>query len=277
MTNEQLSPKVRAWLKTTDAAPEDVRRSITVVSDQTRRTRQRSRWWPLPSLRRPEPPAHRARSPVHGAATPPPPMSTPTPNGQFPTITGRTHSMFSPAKAILAGALVFTIGGAFLIAQPFDQGPGFPGAATEEGPAAPVAVTATSYAGGCPGIPTTETNGFVTRTVGSTCRPTWGWSDERLNGTVTWAVNEDVYTDGSDLTIEMLALSFENEDGAWRMRPLPVVSFPDAPEVAADVWVLDGEGAYEGFTAVLLVENYLPHGFIIDGELPPAPENSSTK
>jgi hypothetical protein len=40
--------------------------------------------------------------------------------------------MFSPAKAITAGALVFALGGVLLIAQPFDQqGGGVPGAATD--------------------------------------------------------------------------------------------------------------------------------------------------
>ena len=61
------------------------------------------------------------------------------------------------------------------------------------------------------------------------------------------------------------------------MRPLPFVEFPDAPATAAEVWILDGEGAYEGLTAVLLVEDYVPHGFIIEGDLPPTPENASTK
>lgn len=41
--------------------------------------------------------------------------------------------------------------------------------------------------------------------------------------------------------------------------------------------IMDGAGAYEGLTAVLLVENHTPHGFIIDGAMPPVPENASTK
>ena len=41
--------------------------------------------------------------------------------------------MFSPVKAITAGALVFALGGMFLIAQPFgQQGATVPGAATDE-------------------------------------------------------------------------------------------------------------------------------------------------
>ena len=38
-----------------------------------------------------------------------------------PSVTGRTRSMFSPAKAVIAGALVFGLVGVLLIAQPFGQ------------------------------------------------------------------------------------------------------------------------------------------------------------
>ena len=61
------------------------------------------------------------------------------------------------------------------------------------------------------------------------------------------------------------------------MRPLPQVAFPDAPALNAEVYIMDGEGGYEGLTAVLLVKSYTPHGFIVDGDMPPAPENASTK
>jgi len=184
--------------------------------------------------------------------------------------------MLSPSKAITAGAIVFAIGGVMLIAQPLERPPVASGAATD-GPAPPVAVTATSHAGPCPGADMTETIGFVERTTGGYCHPTWDWSDDRLDGTVTWASNGDHYTDGSGLTVEGLSMSFENDEGAWRMRPLPLLEFPDAVDTGADVWILDGEGAYEGLTAVLVVDEYEPHGFIIDGDLPPAPENASTK
>jgi hypothetical protein len=184
--------------------------------------------------------------------------------------------MFSPAKAITVGALVFALGGAFLIAQPFDQQGSVPGAATDAEAATPVAVTATNSAGSC-SAGTVETLGGVTASRGGTCQPAWTWSDERLNGTVTWAENVDRYTDGSGLSVRTFALSVENDEGGWRMRPLPQVEFPGAPAVAAEVWVMDGEGAYEGLTAVVLVEGYEPHGFIIDGSTPPPPENASTK
>lgn len=143
--------------------------------------------------------------------------------------------------------------------------------------AAPVAVTATSAPGPCPSEGTIEDMGRFERSVGATCQPTWQWSDERLNGTVTWAANGDEYTDGSDLWLGTFALSIENDEGGWRMRPIAQVEFPDAPQVTTEAWIMDGEGAYEGLTAVLLVADYTPHGFIIEGGTPPAPENASTK
>lgn len=247
MTDPQLVPRLRAWLRSTDEAPEDVRRSATIVAARLEGERQRGRWWPLPSPRR----SKAARE-------------------------GR-RSMSSLVQFMAASVIALTIGGAVFISQPVGQPSGLSGASADAGPAAPVAVTATGAAGACPGVATTETIAIVTRSVGGWCRPWWQWSDERLNGQATWAYNDDAYTDGSGLTIGMFAMSFENERGAWRMRPLPVLEFPDAPAVAAEVWILDGEGEYEGLTAVLLVEDYVPHGFIIDGELPPVPENASAK
>ena len=47
MTNKQLGPVVRAWLKRTDVEPEDARRSTSHVSARVEQTRQRGRWWPL--------------------------------------------------------------------------------------------------------------------------------------------------------------------------------------------------------------------------------------
>ncbi len=185
--------------------------------------------------------------------------------------------MFSPIKAITAGSIVFAIGGAFLIAQPFGQQGSVPGAAMDPAPAPPVEVTATSSAGPCPGEPTTEAVGDVTQSRGGYCNPHWSFSDERLNGTVTWSASQDEYLD-SGVTVGTLAISIENDGGGWRMRPRPFIESPRYGDSSGGTWVLDGEGDYEGLVAVLLeVEPYTLHGFIIDGELPPPPENASTK
>jgi len=114
-------------------------------------------------------------------------------------------------------------------------------------------------------------------------------SDPRLEGTVTFVANEDIYHDGSGLEIGNSAISIENDEGVWRQRPNLFVGFPGQTEVSTEVemLVLDGEGGYEGMVAVieyLLAEDggddlhpQRLHGFIIDGAFPPDPENASTK
>ncbi len=272
MTDKEMDAVLRTWTPDAPTGHPDRSRVVGNVVRQLHSTRRRRRRWWLTVAFRGMAGAPKDAERHHDPASP-----VPATGGHTPTVIGRTQSMLSPVKAITAGALVFAIGGVMLIAQPFDRPSVVPGAATDDSPAAPVAVTATSYAGGCPGVETTETIGIIERTTGGYCNPTWDWSDDRLDGKVTWASNSDVYTDGSGLTIEMLALSFENDEGAWRMRPLPFLGFPDALETGPDVWILDGESAYEGLTAVLVVDGYTPHGFIIDSDLPPVPDNASTK
>jgi hypothetical protein len=270
--DNQMGPILRSWLKDTTVTPPDAHRSVSKVMDRLPEVSRQRRWW-LPSLRR-------QTTPVSPAAIPETeyqPTPIPASNGHSPTVLGRTQSMFSPVKAITAGAVVFALGGAFLIAQPFQQQGSVPGAVTDEAPAAPVAVTATNAAGGCD-VSTDETLPGGINRHRWTCAPSWTWSDERLNGTVTKSHVQDGYADESGLTFENSAISIENDDGGWRQRPLLQVSFPDAPAAGAEVWVFDGDGAYEGLTTVLLVEpDYTTAGFIIDGDMPPAPENASTR
>jgi hypothetical protein len=187
--------------------------------------------------------------------------------------------MFSPVKAINAGALIFALGGVLLIAQPFDQqGGSVPGAATDEERAAPVEVTATSSAGACPVGATTEVVGGVRQSRGGYCNPSYTWSDPRLDGTVTYSTSDDGWLGESGVHIGSWAISIENDEGAWRMRPVPYIDFPGLSDPSGETWILDGEGAYEGLIAVLReVEAYTPHGFIIEGEFPPPPDNASTK
>jgi hypothetical protein len=64
--------------------------------------------------------------------------SMPSVSGSYGRITGRTQVMFSPVRAMIIGALVFALGGVFLIAGPFDrQGGSVPGAATDVEATAP--------------------------------------------------------------------------------------------------------------------------------------------
>jgi hypothetical protein len=124
MSDEKSAPVLRSWLKTREVAPPDATQSVAHVMTQVPRTRQRGHWWPLPVFGRGSvaPPA------VSSTALQPTPI--PSMHGHTLTTTGRTHVMFSPAKAITAGALVFALGGVLLISQPFNQqGGSVPGAA----------------------------------------------------------------------------------------------------------------------------------------------------
>ena len=186
--------------------------------------------------------------------------------------------MFSPVSA-LAGALVFALGGAFLITQPFSQPEPAPAA---EGTAAPVLVevTGTSRPGGCSGVAEITSTESGYQSIGHSCNPTWKFSDPRLNGTATnWTNLYSYAQEGDTVNIESWALVIENDEGAWRLRPTARVAFggSSAEPLWPQIWLLDGEGGYDGLTAVLTVDNYEPHGYIIDGDLPPAPEIASLK
>jgi hypothetical protein len=186
--------------------------------------------------------------------------------------------MFSPVKAITAGALIFALGGLLLVAQPFDRlGGGVPGAEQGAAPAAPVEVTATHRDIGCEGYDSSEVEGRVVRVYGNTCTVDNEWSDPRLQGTETYIDN---YVDHADsgLTIGHYVHNIVTADGAWRMRPQFRFESPGL-ENFSGTWVLDGEGAYEGLSAVLAMgEEGDLHGFIIESDLlPPPPEEGSTK
>ena len=183
--------------------------------------------------------------------------------------------MFSPTRVIATGLLTLAVAGV-IIARPIHQPAQVaPGAQSATEPAAPVEFTGTGSDRPCEVPATTEADGPVAHTRGASCGPTYSFSDARLNGTVTWLANDDEYTDGSGLVIQSVAMSIENDDGAWRMIPVLSVNAPGTIEYdAIRQFFLVGEGAYEGLVAVVdgFRTNEL-HGFIIDGELPPPPEN----
>jgi len=136
MNDEQMLRTLGSWLKDTDVAAPDSRLTADQVRARLPQTRQRGRWWPLLSSKRTPAPADGMPSTAFQ------PIRIPTTTSHTPIVTRRTRSMFSPAKAITAGALVFAIGGVLLIAQPFDQqGGSVPGAATDIERAAPVEFT----------------------------------------------------------------------------------------------------------------------------------------
>jgi hypothetical protein len=219
--------------------------------------------------------------------------------------------MFSPVKAITAGALVFALGGVLLIAQPFDQQRGtVPGAATDAEFVAPVEVTGVGLEPASADLCSqTRQDGDETTLPGSneqyTCTTSWSFSDDRLSGRLTrirdnvWLVGngletaealsvlcaEDAECEVPDLQTVHSAMSLENEGGLWRQRPTVMFFVPGGCCADADGFiVMDGEEGYEGLVAVLEATGqeedttYSYYGFILDArQLKPAPENASTK
>ena len=203
------------WLHDTDVAPPDPQVAARRVASRSRahqagRTTVVAPGIPTRTPRHPRPPTPRAYQPSPIPAT----------NGHTPTVIGRTQTMFSPAKAITAAALVFGIGGAMLVAQPFDQqGGSVPGAATDTAPVAPVWVTGTESLGPACEDPTSSTDdGVVARTRGWHCdQQTWETSDPRLTGDVTARWNADVYRrdDGEYTTLAAGTYDLRNDGGGW--------------------------------------------------------------
>ena len=216
--------------------------------------------------------------------------------------------MFSPVKAITAGALVFAVGGVLLIAQPFDQQRGtVPGAATDAEFVAPVEVTGDGPTNRQVACNQTRQDGDETTLPGSddqwTCINSWSFSDDRLSGRVT-TVRDNVWLVGNGLeTAEALsalcaedadcevphletvhsAMSLENEGGSWRQRPAVMFFLPGSSFANAEGFiVMDGEEGYEGLVAVLEASgpdsDTTYYGFILDArQVKPAPEDASTK
>jgi hypothetical protein len=190
--------------------------------------------------------------------------------------------MFSPVKAVTAGAVVFALGGVLLIAQPFDrQGGIVPGAETDAQPEAPVSVTGSARPGPCPQRSKYEVVGDVLQERGGRCNPYWTMSDSRLSGTATWMGTTDTYDDGSALSVGYRAISVENDDGVWREVPQVIIDFPGAVDPETRLTVFEGEGAYQGLVAVLeateTASGATYAGFIFDRGLPPIPENLTTE
>lgn len=207
-----------------------------------------------------------------------------TRTAKTPTSRWRTRSMFSPLKAITAAALVFTIGGVMLIAQPFDQHSRGPGAELRTTPEL---------------VPFTARYGFSsarsaersTLPDGTTRAADAAWvfgsleaSDPRFEGNLIVNATTDTY-DGVALTSHVQRI--ENDAGAWQEGPYFRMTWTDR-DTPGDEEVLAGEarqqyfigeGDYEGLVALVVSTEELTgggvtliEGYIVDGDLPPAPD-----
>ena len=106
--------------------------------------------------------------------------------------------------------------------------------------------------------------------------------DPRLSGTVTLAVNVDVHkvSDFEDIVAGSFALRLDNEGGSWSGQGTSVghngAGMSPEEALGLDTWVLTGAGAYDGLSAILVVDpggtEVAVDGVIFAGEMPPAPE-----
>lgn len=109
--------------------------------------------------------------------------------------------------------------------------------------------------------------------------------DPRLTGTVTLAMNFDFHSvnDQENVAAGSLALRLENEDGSWSGQGTSVghgaAGMSPEEALGLDTWVLTGAGAYDGLSAILIVDTggfpATVDGVIFAGEMPPAPELSA--
>jgi hypothetical protein len=273
MTQRPDDTRLHDWLdETVGPTPDPVEGTHQVMS-QVEETSQAGRWLPFPLLHR------KAKAKTRTTEYQPNPI--PASNGHTPTVLGRTQSMFSPVKAITAGALVFAIGGVFLIAQPFDQqGGNVPGAATDTEPVPATWVTGSVVYGMCASPNLTSQDG-VTREQ-YRCEPqTWTSSDDRLGGSATIMWNADLYeVDGQTYSLSAQVWEVRNDSGGWLCRNPDGLNrgsgkYPTAVQ-GTEMLTCVGNGANDGLTAVL-VANWTTktiEGLIISGEGPPLPDVS---
>jgi hypothetical protein len=255
MTKEHLASGLRAWLKDTEAQPDDARRSTDKVMARVEEAAQRGRWWPLPVFHR------KIRTDATAIGTTEyQPSPIPAINGNALIAIGRTKIMFSPVKIVIAGALVFALGGLFLVGQPFAQQQGAqPGAESDSvGAMADVSVgpgvtyfTGTSECTSERGD-SSMVDGVTQSHLHSTCEYTT--TDDRFNGTME--VDNTVYSfgpDGGPWTSEEVLVSGE---GAWRGTSQGVYDMYGVSPLGTAGKVFHygqsdfvGEGAYEGYVA----------------------------
>jgi hypothetical protein len=283
MKDEQVQSTLETWFEATDPQPPDARRTAVQVMAEVRQTRQRGHWLPISLFR------HRVQIPTAADTLDDRPIPIPATNGHT-TVIGRTQTMFSPAKAITAAALVFGIGGALLIAQPFGQPRGTtPGAATEVVPPPPAEFSGQIVCG--PPIPpdgggseTTVDIGdeglVLTRYRGGTWRQTIDVTDPRLEGDIYHRWESDAYAvpDGeTGPTVAAATWRIENDEGAWDGGHMELF-LSDGTRLPSLTW-FTGDGAYEGLTALMEVVGLEDgctadiRGVIVEGVPAPVPYN----
>ena len=172
--------------------------------------------------------------------------------------------MISPLKAITAGVFIFAIGGAVLLAEPFDQQGSVPGAPSED--AHVEFVTEESVE---------ELSAYEYDASGNEIiRMAVEASDPRLSGawTEVWGCR------GAPVEVCVASVRVENEGGTW-LGTHEGYRREGIDNLAPTI--LEGQDGYAGLTAVL---DYAQHhgasvgkgiagdGYIVDFEMPDPPE-----
>ena len=286
MNDQRLQTFLEDGFKAMDTTPVDVERSTRQVMERKAHVRQRTRWLPFPVRhRRPQSPTTTTTDTIENRPSP-----IPAANGHTPTVIGRTQPMFSPAKAITAGALVFGIGGVLLIAQPFDQQGSAPGAEVQP-PPAPTAFSATYSRSGRsnPGSTTENDDGTIVSTGGGFMWNSRESSDPRFAGPLVLTYTDIRYPDvGGGIGVG--GYRIETDEGAWQQVPTASAGWDEdsarwasgelPPAENIQFFTFIGEGDYEGLTAVVQ-ETWWPggvdglvqfDGYVFEGDLPDAPE-----
>jgi hypothetical protein len=188
--------------------------------------------------------------------------------------------MFSPAKAITVGAVVFALGGVMLIAQPYDQLDGsVPGAEAEAIAPTWVSGSMQHVEDSCSETGFSNDGGFSRHSY--ECTFTWISSDPRLTGDVSKRWNEDTYeTDDGPISVGTDASFLRNEAGDWACSTGYLVkgSSPYQEDLSGSrTHTCVGSGGYEGLSAVLVskpAEGFSDEfvGLIFSGDFPPVPD-----
>ena len=281
MNDDRLLLEMRRWLQEERVTLPDAVRASQQIASQLPATRQRRRrWWRLPfRARTPEPP----RTPDTAEYQPSP---IPASNGHTPTVIGRTTSMLSPVKAITAGALVFAIGGAFLIAQPFQQEGIAPG--TEAELAEATWMTGEGFwAPSCTGPESREIVDGIVQERGYVCEPTrTEASDPRFTVEGTWRWSADTYdTEEGRRVVIRGAEYLTNEGGGWTCPVYELASssgYIPNHYTTGGIQLCVGTGGYEGLSALVVWpeanDNTNPFmGRIFSGDVPPLPASPAVE
>ena len=262
MNDDRLLLEMRRWLQGEEVLLPDAEEAGEQVAARlptTKQQRRRRSWFGF-RARAPKPPTTSDTIEYR-------PGSIPASNGHTPTVIGRTQSMLSPAKAITAGALIFAVGGAFLISQPLQQpaasAPGAEAAEITE----PVEFTAVFTPSSSVRSGTYEVVDDVVQQRGNAWSPRMsGMSDPRLDGTLIYSEDSDRYPGLHEFA--SVTYRIVNDDGAWE-GSTPVFKQNGNYE-AISVVVLVGEGAYDGMHAWMDTSDWGAISGVIFPAAPPA-------